>query len=218
MPIYKNVPGKKPESLPFYRPVDKVAFWFWNQRRLMVPIVILTAVTGSAWAGLSSYRSWAEGKAAVILETDTPEKVVDRYPRSSAARIARIQLGDKALAEEKWDEAIRLFQKVAEDRRSDAFLRITALQNEGLALAKKGEWVQSVAVLEKASKDPDNAMADYSSLLLAHVYALKGDEAESKEIYRILSEGAKLPEVKLYAKSQIEPPAPAPKLVKTKKK
>jgi uncharacterized MAPEG superfamily protein len=204
MPTYKQRPHsrKADEPLPLYRPIDRLALRAVENRRKLFPFLAAGAVLLAAFGGFKAYTHYYETKASGLLNRGDLEATVKEYGRSDAARVARIKLGKAALDAREYDRAAGWYAPLAADDSAPDLLRIAAAQNLALVHLKKNEQAQAAAVLEKAAKDPKNASADYTQLLLARAQEVGGNKREAFAIYRTLSEGAKEPAVKLEARER----------------
>lgn len=203
MPTYKSLPTHKKEDLPLYRPVDRWVAAAWGKKQVLLPIAVVGVIALIAFVGLKSYGSRYEAKASNLLETGQWEAVTREYPRSGAARLARMKLGKQALDAKDYEKAIQWYGAVSENSKAPAILRVAASQNLGLAHLKKGEAAKAVDVLGRAAKDPANRAADYTQLLLARAQEMKGDAEAAKILYQSLSEGASEMAVKEEAKERL---------------
>lgn len=160
--------------------------------------VILLLLLGGVKVYSSLYRDHA---ADLLQKGETLEgegrlglyrEVVKKYPRSEAAMMARLYLGFQALQasqldQARLDQAVEWYNPVSRTR-ADPLFRITALHNLALAWDKKGDTAKAITYLKEASADPENAMKDYSQILLAHLYTKTGQNDQAREILKILSE------------------------------
>lgn len=165
--------------------------------------VILLLLLGGVKVYSSLYRDHAadllqkgealEGEGRLSLYRE----VVKKYPRSEAAMMARLYLGFQALQagqldqahldQVSLDQAVEWYDPVSRTH-ADPLFRITALHNLALAWDKKGDTAKAITYLKEASADPENAMKDYSQILLAHLYTKTGQNDQAREILKILSE------------------------------
>ncbi len=171
MPIYKSLPEKKKATdLPFYRPIDRLFILFWEKKKALFPFLIAAVLLAFLYGALRAYRFYSQSRAV-------------------GAALASVKSGQKALKEKKYDEAIRWYQGVAENSYSPTLLRITASQNLALACLENGEKDRAIAILEKLVGDPQNVSPEYTRLLLARAYEVKGDRERARELYKTLSSG-----------------------------
>lgn len=155
--------------------------------------VILLLLLGGVKVYSSLYRDHAanllqkgealEGEGRLGLYRE----VVKKYPRSEAAMMARLYLGFQALQAGQLDQAAEWYDPVSHTH-ADPLFRITALHNLALVWDKKGDTAKAITYLKEASADPENAMKDYSQILLAHLYTKTGQNDQAREILKILSE------------------------------
>lgn len=191
MPTYKALPiSKKTEPLPLYRPMDRWITAVWEKRGILTPLAIVVLIVLLAFVGLKTYAFRYEAKASALLDRGQAETAILKYPRSDAARLARLKLGKQALDAKDYDKAIQWYAPLTENADAPAILKIAATQNLALAHLKKGDAVKAVEVLDRAAKDRANLTADYTQLLLARAYEVKGDVEAAKGLYRTLSETA----------------------------
>lgn len=178
---------------------------FWDQRRILAPILGLLVVVALGFAGFKGYSSYTGTKASTLLHQEKFQEIVTRYPRSDAALIARMELGRQALKDQKWDEAIGLYREVVQRSRKSVqgLFHINALHNLAFALMEKGDGDQAVASLLQAVGDPGNVLSDYSRLLLARTYEKKGEMDKAKELYKSLSESAQTISLQEEAKERL---------------
>ncbi len=203
MPLYKNHPHTRNQELPFYRPIDRLFFSAWDRRRVLLPYAALMMVLGLVYLGIRSYQDVYDRRASALLGQGLMTEVTERYGRSDAALVARMQLASKALDEKRWDDAVRLFADTVSRAQSFPMIRLAALQNQALALLKKEDYDQALRLLDRAVQDPQNALPDYTRLLIARTYEVKGDLEKAKEAYRGLgAEGIK-PYVQSEAKERL---------------
>jgi hypothetical protein len=204
MPTYKQRPHskKQAESLPFYRPIDRLAFQVMRHRKKLAPFLIAVALVLGLLGAFKIYAAHYEDKASALLNRGELEALAKDYGRSKAAKIARVKLGKLSLDAKEYDRAIDWYAPVASDSSAPALLRIGAQQNLALAHLKKEDAAKAVEILRNAAKDPENASADYTELLLARTQEVGGHKDKALEIYRALAEGAKEPAVKLEAQER----------------
>jgi tetratricopeptide (TPR) repeat protein len=219
VPTYKQRPHlrKSDEPLPLYRPIDKLAIRAVENRRKLFPIFVTVLVLLAAFAAFKAYSAYYESKASSLFNRGDLETAAKEYGRSRAAKAARIKLGRTALDAGEYDRAASWLAPLAHDPKAPDLLRIAAEQNLALVHLKKGEAAKAAEILERAAKDPKNAGADYTGLLLARAHEENGDKDRALAIYRTLAEGAKEPAVKLEARErqkwlepETKPAAPSP--------
>ncbi|MBI4373361.1 MAG: hypothetical protein HY542_00640 [Deltaproteobacteria bacterium] len=161
-----------------------------------------------AWRELEG-RPWSEAGG-----------VIADYPRSDAAIIAKLALAKKALDEEKWDEAMVLYQALRDLPGRQLLFRLAARQNLALAYRGKKEYDLALNELREVEKDPANLMPDYTRLLKSHLLRERGEVEESKKILESLSKEALQPEIKREAEATlawINEPKDSEKKTKQKK-
>jgi tetratricopeptide (TPR) repeat protein len=211
MPTYKQLPLPKKDqgaNLPFYRPIDHLAFQVVEHRRKILPYVVVAVLAFALFGGFRAYSAHYEGNASQLLSAGQAEAVVKDYGRSKAARIARLKLGKTALDAKEYDRAIDWFTPVAGDQRAPALLRVSAQQNLAFAYLKKNDAAKALGFLEAAAKDPQNSSNDYTQLLIAYALESEGSSgtAGSKDkalvIYKTLSDGSKEPAVRAEAQAR----------------
>lgn len=219
MPTYKQRPHvrKSDAPLPLYRPIDRLAIRAVENRRRLMPILAAVGFLLAVFAGFKAYSSYYEGKASGLLNKGELEILAKDYGRSNAAKVARIRLGKQALEGKEYDRAIEWYAPLASDASAPDLLRIAAGQNLALAYLKKGEAAKAAEILDRTARDPKNANADYTQLLLARAQEISGDNNRALATYRTLAEGAKEPAVKLEAQErkkwlepETQPAAPSP--------
>ncbi|HSA59050.1 MAG TPA: hypothetical protein VLJ37_05125 [bacterium] len=219
MPTYKQRPHlrKSDAPLPLYRPIDRLAIRAMENRRKLAPILAVAGVLLVLFAGLKAYSSYYQGKASALLNKGELEVLAKDYGRSNAAKVARIRLGKLALDGKEYDRAIDWYAPLASDASAPDLLRIAAGQNLALAYLRKGEAAKAAELLDRTARDPKNANADYTQLLLARAQEVSGNKDQAFAIYHTLSEGAKEPSVKLEARErekwlepETRPAAPSP--------
>ena len=186
MPTYKQLPKgkKKAKDLPLYRPIDRLVLGIWSKRKSLMPAVVVGLVLFLIYGGLRIY--------AVRSERET-----------RAAHLSRLKSAKKALDEKNYDGAIEELLPVTQGRWAEPILKVNALQNLAFAYLKKGEFGRAVEILDRAVQDPANAAPDYSRLLLAKAYEVKGDGDGALEIYKILSETVSPGPVQQVAKERV---------------
>ncbi len=206
MPTYKNLPKKKEsvKNLPLYRPIDTLVHKVWTVRSKLTPFLIVVGLGLFLFFGYKAYTNHYEEKARILFQSGENEKVASLYPRSSAAFLARMKLGRKALDDKKYEEAIQWYAPLVNQKSAADIIHISAVQNLALAYLKKGEGQRSVQLLEKISQDPKNVMADYSRLLLARTYETMGDKEKAIQIYKELSEGSATTSIRDEAKERFQ--------------
>jgi predicted negative regulator of RcsB-dependent stress response len=215
MPTYKQRPVSKKEreeKLPLYRPIDSLAFQVAENRKKLLPFVLLAVVAFALFGGFKAYKAHFESKASELLEKNELEAVARDYGNSKAAQVARIRLGKSAMDAKEFDRAVDWYAPVASDTSAPALLRIAAKQNLALAYLKKGDAAKAAALLDDASEDPANSSNDYTKLLLAYVQETSGHKDKALEIYKILADGSKEASVKAEAQARtkwLEPATPS---------
>ncbi len=204
MPIYKNKPhDKKTTALPFYRPIDRLLLTTWEKKRLLVPYALVLLVLVMIYFALQYYTSLYNDKASRLLESGQLADVVQRYGRSEAALLARMKLAATALQEGRLEESLKLYGETVEHAERYPMLRIAALHNEALVYVKKGNFEEALKLMDRAVKDPQNAIPDYSRLLIGRTYELNGDLEKAKETYKGLSEAGVKPSIQGEAKERL---------------
>lgn len=198
MPIYKNLPRERPKAkaLPLYRPIDRLFLILWARRRALAPFFAAAVVLALVYLGFRIYANSYERRAAALYKTGDLEGAALKFPRSRSAGMARMKLGGEGLKDGRYDEAISWYLPVVSESARLAVLRIAALQNLGLAYAKKGDWENAIASLERAISDRENAAPDWSRFLLAKIFERKGEKGRAEEIYKSLAEGTEVPGLK----------------------
>lgn len=168
-----------------------------------MPFVAAAAVVFFAFIAWSTYRDHREAMASASLESRDYERVIAQYPRSQAALVARLEAGSRKMKEGDLNQAISLLEPVTQKRKVPPLLRIGALQNLALAYIKTGRFDQAVSQLDQAIQDPGNPAQDYSRLLLARVWEMKGDGDKAAALYKTLSEGTPAPQIQQEAKERL---------------
>lgn len=167
----------------------QVSNWILTRRRDFIWAFILLLLIGLSLGGVKLYASYYDRNAWTLLEENglsSPEEVIQKYPRSTAALTARFSLGEKALEKKSWDEAIQIYQPMTELPDRQAIFRIAALQNLAFASRGKGDWENAFRYLERAQKDSSNPVPDYSRLLTARLLEEKGEKEKAEQIYQEL--------------------------------
>ena len=190
-------------KLPLYRPLDDLVDESMKHKRTVVSIVIVVFSITFIYLGMSYYQSRYQEKAADLLQRD-PKAVLAQYPRSDAAVLAGVKLGEAALKNSQWDDAIFYYKLLSEKKSIPAIVRVGASQNLALAYLNKGEKEIALQTLLKIEADPENIQQDYTKLLEAHVWEAKGDEAKAQTLYQQISEGAVSNEIKEEAKARLK--------------
>ncbi len=191
------------EALPLYRPLDSLVGEGVKHKRTVLSVAVVIVSLALIYLGMNAYQDLYQSKAAEFLKKGEPKIVIEKYSRSDAAILAHIKLGEEALKNEKYDDAIRYYEPLSQKKALPAVLRVGASQNLALAYLKKGQADLALDILKKISLDPENAHPDYAKLLEAHVWEVKGDMVKSQEIYKQLSEGAVSNEIKQEAKAHL---------------
>jgi predicted negative regulator of RcsB-dependent stress response len=212
MPTYKQRPISKKQknaNLPFYRPIDHLAFKAMENRRKLAPFLIAGVLAFTLFGGFKAYSVHYEEKASRLLNEGQDEVLAKEYRRSKAAKIARMKLGKRSLDAKEYDRAVDWYGPVASDASAPALLRVAAQQNLAFAYLKKGDAAKALEWLDKASKDPQNSSDDYTQLLIARVHEISGEvsgESVHKDkalmIYKTLSEGSREPAVQEEAQAR----------------
>ncbi len=219
MPTYKQRPHvrKSDAPLPLYRPIDRLAIRAVESRKKIAPFAVAAVVLLVLFGAFKAYSSYYEGQASSLLNRNELEVLAKDYGRSRASKVARIKLGKTALDAKEYDRAIDWYAPLAADNAAPALLRVAAAQNLALAHLKKGEPTKGLEILDRTARDPQNANADYTQLLLARTQEMGGNKDKALEIYRTLAEGAKEATVKLEAQErkkwlepETQPAAPSP--------
>lgn len=208
MSTYKNLShhnhSQKNDSLPLYRPLDEMVGESLKHKNILIGVVASILALTIGYVGFTSYQSNLREKSSLLLK-ENPKAVLEKYPDSNAATVARVKLGAEAMEKKQWDEALTYYQVLSEKKSIPSLVRIASRQNLALAYLNKGEKEMALQTLEKAALEPDNVHADYTRLLIAHVWEAKGNQAKADEIYKQLSEGAISNEIKEEAKSHLKP-------------
>ncbi len=184
---------------------------------MFAPFAMILIVFSIFMGAFKVYVNHYQDKAAALLATasgqgdkqkDIYQEVIKRYPRAEASWVARSLLGHEALEAKHYSEAIQWYQSLTTTSVTP-MLRISALHNLALAYLEQGDWKKSLETLTQAVNDPENAMKDYSQLLLARVQEGLGNKDKAVELYQQLTESN--PIVREEAKgrlSWLKPPAP----------
>ena len=174
-----------------------------KHKNILIGAVALVLAITLSYVGFTSYQNNIREKSALLLK-DNPKSVLEKYPNSDAAVIARVKLAAEAMEKGQWDEAVTYYLSLSEKKSISAMIRISSAQNLALAYLNKGEKEFALQTLEKTALDPENVHQDYTKLLIAHVWESKGDQVKADEIYKQLSEGAVSNEIKEEAKSHLK--------------
>lgn len=205
MAIYKNVPLRKKQGmLPLvwqWQLLEKL----WRRREMFLPYLVSLAVLGLLIGAVSLYANHYGKQAAKLLDArpwSESQPVIEKYPRSDAAMIARLSLGGAVLQRGEWDQAITILEPVSRVGDEKRLLRVVALQNIALARWKKGEPDAARELLKKLAEDTENPMADYSHLLLAELEQRENQRDQALKIYGELAQSATLQEVRRFAEAR----------------
>ncbi|QQR80549.1 MAG: hypothetical protein IPJ69_14880 [Deltaproteobacteria bacterium] len=208
MSTYKNLSHHQKDALqnklPLYRPLDSLVEEGSKHKSKIISSVVVIVVLGLIYSGMAYYQIQYQSKASDLLQKGNTQAVIQQYPKSDAAILAHIKLGEESLKNEKFDEAISHYQFLTEKKSIPPLIKVGASQNLALAYLKKGQNDLALDILKKLSLDPQNIHQDYSKLLEAHVWEVKGDESKSQEIYKQLSEGSVSNEIKEEAKARLK--------------
>jgi hypothetical protein len=188
VPTYKQrpIPKKEAENLPFYRPIDNLAFQAVENRKKIIPLLVLAVLGLALFGGFKAYSAHYENKASQLLDRGENEVLAKEFGRSRAARVARLKLGKLALDTKEYDRAIGWYAPVVDDKGAPALLRVTAQQNLALAYFKKGDSAKAIELLNKTARDPENSSDDYTQLLVAYVQEAGGHKDQALGIYKRL--------------------------------
>lgn len=116
------------------------------------------------------------------------KKVVEDYRLSRVSRLAAPQIGYLKYREEKYDEAVPLYEtfmnKASENSpyRRLATLALAALYEE------KGELQKAIELLRELAAAPENVFMEQTLLGLGRVYRLSGREDRAREVYKEFSD------------------------------
>lgn len=129
----------------------------------------------------------AKERAKAALEK--LEAVVEKYPKSDVARLARLYIGNSQMTLEDADKAIAAYAAYLGAGPKEQHLRALALENLGYAYERKKDWAKAIEAFEQLSRE--KAFAERGFYHAARVYAQKGDRAKAKELYQKALEKAK---------------------------
>ena len=115
---------------------------------------------------------------------DLFQKVIDDYGFSKVSRLALPELAYLKMVEEKYDEAIPLYQefssKLADNIPYQSLARIAL----AACYEAKGEFERAIEILKQVTAGPEDLFKEQAMLSLARVYRLADQEDKSKEILK----------------------------------
>lgn len=183
MPIYKRLPTtKNNNAVPLSHPLERLYGLFWEKKRLIGRGFIVFLLLAGVGAVFFSYRSRIERKAGRILEErewSASEEAL-KYPRTRAAAVARLSLGQRAIEGKDWDRAIEYYEPLTGS--AEPMIRVAALQNLALAYRGKGDFEKALNELKRAENDPENADPELTRYFTALLLEEKGDREEALKI------------------------------------
>lgn len=200
MPLYKRIPYQRQrEARPVGRTLEGILVTLWERRRFWIPVLVAVVTTALVLTGVFFYSRYSEEKAARMLGSPPwPDagEVLAEYPRSRAARLARLILGTQAIDKGDWDRAIEFFQPLTLQGDEEGLHRVSALHNLALIYARKGEFDTAQRMIKRATDDEGNPAPEYSQFLLGEIYRLAGQKEEAQRVYEDLAKNAVWGEVK----------------------
>lgn len=183
MPIYKRLPTTKNNApVALSHPLERLYGLFCEKKRLIGRGFVVFLLLAGVGAVFFSHQFRIEGKANRILEErewSASEEVL-KYPRTRAAAVARLSLGQRALDGKDWDRAIEYYEPLTGS--VQPMIRVAALQNLALAHRGKGDFEKALNELRRAENDPENADPELTRYFTALLLDEKGDREGALKI------------------------------------
>ena len=117
------------------------------------------------------------------------QRLLDKYGRKQAGKIARVAFADICYNAGDYDQAISLYQTAMPDFEKNPFYKHRLVASLGYAHAGKKEYPQAARFFEMILNDPEAAGKDEALFNLVGIYSAMGEAEKSREaIDRIVSD------------------------------
>jgi len=117
------------------------------------------------------------------------ELILDKYPRTTAGKLARVDFANICFASGKFDQAIELYKKGAGDFSKNLPFKNLILSSLGHCYEAKKDHASAVLYFEMIVSSENRMLKDEALFSLGRIYGEMGDAAKSKEAYqRVISD------------------------------
>jgi predicted negative regulator of RcsB-dependent stress response len=120
------------------------------------------------------------------------KKIIDEYGRSDVSRMALPQLAYLKFLQEKYDEAIPLYEEFLTKASENTPYQSLARMALAVCYEDKGEFQRAIETLKQITDGPDDFLKEQSLLSQARAYRLANQRQKSKEILEEFVEKFKL--------------------------
>lgn len=123
---------------------------------------------------------------SMIKDTiDALKLVVEKYPDTDAARLARMKLVEIYMTSSRYNDALPLFDEIVAAESAVSRERATrALYMKGLAYEKMGNWQMALKEFDRLRKEfPDSMIGMQVPLYIANHYRLKVETEKAQEAF-----------------------------------
>lgn len=200
MGTYKRLPREKDKKLPgseLATTLDHAYHWIEHNWKHFLSGVGVLALVVVAVLSIISYSNSGSEKANNLLFQATKlapdsdaiigayQKVMDTYPNSSAAQMARLKLSDIYYSKSDYQKSEEFASSL--EKSSYPEIRILGLNNIAAAQLGKGDAKAAAATYLKAFNDNKNMVKGLSYFNAGLAYLEAGQKDEAKKVFEELA-------------------------------
>jgi tetratricopeptide (TPR) repeat protein len=205
----KRIPKKKlKEPDEFITTTAKVLLWMRENLRLILTGIIIGALIASSivlWR-VRTEKTEAEAlnsfhRASEILRSiEDPsskgyqeamgefERIQREYPKTEAAQLAQLQLGQGFLKLKQYDRAVEIYRTFIEGNPGQRLYRLFALQNLGYGYEGQGDYQGALDSFQGLVDMGESFLQPWAYINIGRCYEKLGKREEALENYRIFLE------------------------------
>jgi len=117
------------------------------------------------------------------------ELILDKYPRTTAGKLARVDFANICFVSGKYDRAIELYKKSVGDFKDNLPFKNLILSSLGHCYEAKKDNASAALYFEMIVSGENNMLKDEALFSLGRIYSEMGDTAKSNEAYqRVISD------------------------------
>lgn len=205
----KRIPKKKlKEPDEFITTTAKVLLWIRENLKVILTGVIIGALIASSivlWRlrtekreadALNSFHRTSE----ILRSTEDPsskgyqeamdefERIQREYPKTEAAQLAQLRLGQGFLELKQYDRAVELYRKFLEGNPGERLYRLFALQNLGYAYEGQGDYQRALDSFQGLVNMGESFLQPWAYINSGRCYEKLGKKEEALQNYRIFLE------------------------------
>jgi len=184
---------KKPDEFITFS--NRVYLWIRTHARYVVGVVSALVLFFALFLGYSAYqnrqeRQAREGYYSALEKVDPAgqlsklEEVIQKYPRTRTANLARIAAGHLYFQKKDYARAVTYYQSVLDKGKIPPDIRSLLLENLAYAQEQKGDLSQAASTFSRLSQGEDETIKEEALLHLARVYQKMGKTQEAKAAYQ----------------------------------